>query len=154
MGMSFWPPLALAVVLGVSSASLAAEPRPGGPPPAVAPAAVGVPHPLRLDLPLRLLSQEDAAAMPAPAATGTEALASPDGEPSKHHFDLHLGRAPQAGRSPGDAPPLYGEVGVDLDPRAGLSIVPSYRVVLDQSDRADARTIDAQVLKLGARIRF
>ncbi len=153
--MSSWPLLALAVGLGVSSASLAAEPRPAGPPPALAP-TTGVGRHLSLDLPARALSLDGLAVTP--QADGAEALpdrlARPGDEHRAHRLDLHFGRASRAGRSPGDAPALYGEVGIDLDPVAGLSIVPSYRVVLDQADRPDAGTIDAQVLKLGARIRF
>ena len=152
--MSSWPPLALAVWLGVSSASLAAESRPVGQPPA--PATVGTGRHLSLDLPARAVRLDGFA--PMTQAEQDEALPDRLGrfedERRRHRLELHLGRASQAGRSPGDAPPLYGEVGIDLDPLAGLSIVPSYRVVLDQGDRPDTGTIDAQVLKLGARIHF
>ena len=68
---------------------------------------------------------------------------------------VRLGRTEAVGRSPGDAPPLYGQVGIDLEPRADLSLVPSYRVVLPDADpKTEAEASAAQVLKLDARIRF
>jgi len=76
------------------------------------------------------------------------------GASSVSPLKVRLGRTPAVGRSPGDVPPLYGEVGIDLDSGAGLSLVPSYRVVLPEDDRADAEASAAQILKLGARIRF
>ncbi len=154
--MSSWSPLALAVWLGVSSAGLAGEPRPAAQPPAVAPAAVGVDGHLGLDLALRAVGLDGSAALP--EAEGAKAdpdhLVRPADEPGMHRLDLHAGRTSRVGRSPGDASPLFGEVGIDLDPQAALSIVPSYRLVLDEGDRDHAGTIGAQVLKLGARVRF
>jgi hypothetical protein len=151
--MSSWPPLALAVWLGVSSACLAAEPRPAAQPPADAPAAVDVGRHLSLDLALRAVGLDGAAAISS-AKAEPDRLARPADEPGMRRLALHLGRTSRVGRSPGDAPPLYGEVGIDLDPQAALSIVPSYRLVLDEGDRDHAGTIGAQVLKLGARVRF
>ncbi len=87
------------------------------------------------------------------AEAGRDRLPRPEDEPGVH-LDLHLGHTSPAGRSPGDAPPLFGEVGIDLDSRAGLSLVPSYRLVLDEDDGAESRTVATQILKLGARIRF
>ena len=70
-------------------------------------------------------------------------------------FKVRLGRTPVAGRSPGDAPPLYGEVGIDVDSGTGLSLVPSFRVVLPNDDETAASEAAAtQILKLGAKIRF
>jgi hypothetical protein len=157
-----WPPLALAVWVGVASTCLAAEPRLAGQQPATPPAAAAIKHNLSLDVGPQALSLDGSAfgAETAPAAPGADLLAPPESE-RRMHLDIHLGRTSPAGRSPGDAPPLYGEVGIDLDPLAGLSLVPSYRLVLDEGERTDARTteaqglkLDAQVLKLGARIRF
>jgi hypothetical protein len=157
-----WPPLALAVWVGVAGACLAAEPRPTGQQPAAAPAAADIQRHLSLDVGPQALSLDGLAssAETAPAEPGPATLAWPEIK-RQMHLDLHLGRTSPAGRSPGDAPPLYGEVGIDLDPLAGLSLVPSYRLVLNEGDRTDARTtdaqglkLDAQVLKLGARIRF
>lgn len=150
--MSSWPPLVLAVCFGVSSACLAAEPHAASRQPA--PAAVGSPD-LSLDLALRAVGLDGSGAVTEaqPVEAAPDLSARPEGG-RRLHFDLHLGRTSPAGRSPGDAPPLYGEFGIDLGSRAGLSLVPSYRVVLDEGDRADSGTIEAQVLKLGARIRF
>jgi hypothetical protein len=76
------------------------------------------------------------------------------GEGSVSLLKVRLGRTPAVGRSPGDVPPLYGEVGIDLDSGAGLSLVPSYRVVLSDDDAEASEAGAAQILKLGARIRF
>jgi hypothetical protein len=154
--MSSWPPLALAVWLGVSSACLAAESRPAGEAPAVGSVAVDSGHHLSLDLPLWALDPDGSAS--ARAADRAEARADrlepPADEVEKRFLDLHLGQASRTGRRPGDTPPLYGEVGIDVDALAGLSLEPSYRVVLNEDDRADSRAIAQQVLKLGARIPF
>ena len=150
--MTSWPPLALAVWLGVSSASLAAEPRPAGHAPAPARAELATGRHLSLDLPTRAVGVDGPAAMV--QADAADLLAPPDDEHPSQWLELHLGRDRQAGRMPGDPPSLYGELGIDLDPGARLAIVPSYRVVVDQTDRPYSGTIDAQVLKLGARIRF
>jgi hypothetical protein len=153
--MSSWPPLALAVCIGVSSACLATEPRLAAQPPAGAPAAVDVGRHLSLDLALRAVGLDGAAAIPeAERAEAEPERLAPADDHQMHRLDLHLGRTSRVGRSPGEAPPLYGEVGIDLDPQAALSIVPSYRLVLDEGDRDHAGTIGAQVLKLGARVRF
>ncbi len=152
--MSSWPLLVVAAALAVSSACLAAEPRAAGQQPADAAAAHGQRH-LSLDVTPQVMGVADPAAVSEAhrAEAGHGGLAPPAGE-RRVHLDLHVGRTSPAGRSPGDAPPLFGEVGIDLDPAAGLSLVPSYRVVVDEGDGADGRTIGAQVLKLGARIRF
>jgi hypothetical protein len=154
--MSSWSPLALAVWLGASSAGLAAEPRPAAQPPAVAPAVVGVDDHLSLDLALRAVGLDGSAATPGAerAEADPDPLARPADAPGMHRLDLHAGRTSRAGWSPGHVSPLYGEVGIDLDPQAALSIVPSYRLVLDEGDRDHAGAIGAQVLKLGARVRF
>jgi hypothetical protein len=151
MSLSSWPPLALALWLGLSSACLAA-----GPGATDRQAATVDSRPLSLDLALRAVGLDGSAAGPAtqPAEAGSDRLGAPARERRLRRLDLRLGRAARTGRSPGDPPDFYGEVGVDLDPQAGLSLVPSYRLVLDQSDHADADAIGAQVLKLGARIRF
>ena len=147
--MSFWP-LALAVGLAVAAGTcVAASPQSAGAP-AAASAPVG--RDLSLDLRLRGLTPDSTEA--APVATGPDHLeAAVDGRGDRR-LDLYLGRAQRAGRSPGDAPPLYGEVGFAVDPKARLSLVPSYGVVVEDGERDDAREIAAQVLKLGARIRF
>jgi hypothetical protein len=153
--MSSWLPLVLAVWLGVSSACLAAEPHLASRPPAVAPAGVDG-HDLSLDLALRAVGLDGSGAVAAAqrAEAAPDHLARPGGERRMRRLALHLGRTSSAGRSPGAAPPLYGEVGIDLDPAAGLSLVPSYRLVLDEGERAESGAVAAQVLKLGARIRF
>ena len=160
--MRSFAPLALAVSLGVSSTCLAAESRLADPPPAAAPAAATVARHLSLEVAPQALGLDGSAssAEATPAGPGADLLAPLESE-GRVHLDLHLGRTAIAGRSPGDAPPLYGEVGIDIDPLAGLSLVPSYRLVLDEGNRPDARTtdaqslkLDAQVLQLGARIRF
>ncbi len=157
-----WAPLALGVWVGLAGACLAAEPRLAGQQPPSTPAAADIRHHLSLDVGPQVLGLDGSAssAEAAPAGPGEGLLAPPESEPGMH-LDLHLGRTSPAGRSPGDAPPLYGEVGIDIDPLAGLSLVPSYRLVLDEGERPDARAteaqglkLDAQVLKLGARIRF
>jgi hypothetical protein len=154
--MSPWPPLAVAVALAISSASLAADPRPGGQSPAAAPAAVGSAGHLNLGLLPQVADAKASAAVPGADAAdaGPDGVAQPENVAQDHYLDLHFGRLAQAGRGPGDVPPVYGEVGIDLDPGARLSIVPSYRVVVDQSDRQDRSAIDDQVVKLGARLRF
>ena len=104
---------------------------------------------------------------PAPALPGADAatpasilaerkLEAPrSGEGSASPLKLRLGRTPATGRTPGDVPPLYGEVGIALDSGVGLSLVPSYRVVLPEDDAtAESEASAAQILKLGARIRF
>ncbi len=147
--MSLWP-LALAVGLGVAAGTcLAAEPQPTGEPAAV---SAPVDHDLSLDLTLGGVSPDGSDA--APVETGPDQLELAAAERRDRRLDLYLGRAQRAGRSPGDAPPLYGEVGFDVDPKARLSLVPSIGVVLDDGERDDARAVAAQILKLGARIRF
>jgi hypothetical protein len=157
--MSFWPPLALAVVwLGVSSACLAAEPRPANQPAAVAPATVDSERHLNLAVPLGVLGSDASASNGEadPAAAALDQQEGPTSELPMHFLDLHFGRADQPGRIPGAASPLYGEVGINLATRAGLSLEPSYRVVVNEDDRVDyhSRAIAGQVLKLGARIPF
>lgn len=147
------PPLALVVSLAVSSAALAADHQP----PAAARATLDAERHLSLNLPSQAGGLETAgSALETPLADPPQQSpeAAPGAERRRHLLDLHLGRASALGHSPGDAPPLYGEVGIDLDSQSGLSLVPSYRVVVDEGDSTDSRTIGAQVLKLGARIRF
>jgi hypothetical protein len=154
--VSSWPLLVLAVCLGVSSGCLASEPPPAEAKPAAAPGAVDPGGHLSLDLPLQALGVEDSTVAPDAdhGKAPPDGLAPAEGRHPTPLLDLHFGRGSRAGLMPGDPPPLYGEVGIDLDPSAGLSLEPSYRVVLDQGDRPDSRAIAAQVLKLGARIRF
>jgi hypothetical protein len=140
---------ALVALLAVSGAARAAEP-----PAPERQAGLIVPSVADLFL--------DAAAAPqgtGPDASGGLAERKLDGprlgEAGVSPLKVRLGRTEAAGRSPGDAPPLYGEVGIDLEPRADLSLVPSYRVVLPKADaRTEAEASAAQVLKLDARIRF
>ena len=65
-------------------------------------------------------------------------------------FKIRLGRISALGRSPGAAPPAYGEIGINIAPLPGLSLAPSYKVVLDD----DSARGSGQVLRLGARIPF
>jgi hypothetical protein len=67
---------------------------------------------------------------------------------------FRLGRLSALGRSPGAAPPAYGEIGIDIAPLPGLSLVPSYKVVLDDDSAESSGAVSGQVLKLGARIPF
>jgi hypothetical protein len=67
---------------------------------------------------------------------------------------FRLGRTSALGRSPGAAPPAYGEIGINLAPLPGLSLVPSYKVVLDDDSAGSSGAVFGQVLKLGARIPF
>lgn len=69
-------------------------------------------------------------------------------------LEVRLGRSPAFGQSPGAAPPAYGEVGIDIDPRSSVSLVPSYRVVLDDGGAQSVGAFAAQILKLGVRLRF
>jgi hypothetical protein len=69
-------------------------------------------------------------------------------------FKIRLGRTSALGRSPGAAPPAYGEIGIKIAPLPGLSLVPSYKVVLDDDSAAASGAVSGQVLKLGARIPF
>jgi hypothetical protein len=155
--MSPLPPLALAVLVGASSAAWAVDQS------AIEPRSDLVVPPVveLLDL------QADAAPRAPGSATPKDILgefkldASPDGlgpragERGVSPFKVRLGRTPVAGRSPGDAPPLYGEVGIDVDSGTGLSLVPSFRVVLPNDDETAASEAAAtQILKLGAKIRF
>jgi hypothetical protein len=157
--MSSWPPLVLAVAwLGASSACLAAEPRPADQPAAVAPATVDSERPLNLALSLGVLGSDASASSgeATPVAASLDHADGSAGELPMHFLNLHFGRADRPGRVPGDAHPLYGEVGINFDTPAGLALVPSYRVVVNEDDRADyhSRAIAGQVLKLGARIPF
>jgi hypothetical protein len=81
-----------------------------------------------------------------------EALHPGVGSPSA--LKLRLGRTAAVGRSPGDVPPLYGELGINLDSGAGLALVPSYRVVLSDDEAEGSEASGEQILKLGAQIRF
>jgi hypothetical protein len=96
--------------------------------------------------PSSILGERDADARNGVRRSGHERARSP--------LEVHLGRISAAGRSPGETPPLYGEVGIDIGSVAGLSLVPSYRLVLPDERTEDSEAAAAQVLKLGARIRF
>jgi hypothetical protein len=146
--MPSWSPLGFAAVLGAAGAAWAAEQ------PATK-AHVDLIVPSVADLYLGVDAAPEAAA-PADSFPERTLDASFDGTRPRRDermmlpLEMRLGRTPAVGRSPGDAPPLYGEIGIDLDARADLSLVPSYRVVLP-GDREDAQE---QILKLGARVRF
>jgi hypothetical protein len=155
--VSSWSWVVLAVCLCASGACLAAEaPQANGKPPAAKPAAIDPRHRLSLDLPLQAVGADDTTTTQSPDQASAPADDSqPVGSERRLHLlDLHFGRGSSLGRIPGDPPPLFGEVGIDLGSAAGLSIEPSYRVVVDQDDRPDSHAIAEQVLKLGARIRF
>jgi hypothetical protein len=148
--MSSLPRLALLLLLGASSAGWAAEQPQAD---LVVPPVYG----LRPDLgvqpegsgraaPSSMLGERGADALDDLKRSGHERGRSP--------FEVRLGRTSAAGRNPGDAPPLYGEVGIDIGSIAGLSLVPSYRLVLPDDRTEDSEAAAAQVLKLGARIRF
>jgi hypothetical protein len=154
--VSFWLSLVLAMCLGASGACLAAEPpQANGKPPATKPAAADLRHRLSLDLPLQAFGAGDTTTAPSPdqASAPPDAAQPVASEPRLPLLDLHFGHSSSFGRIPGDPPPVFGEVGIDLG-SAGLSLEPSYRVVLDQDERPDSHAIAEQVLKLGARIRF
>jgi hypothetical protein len=164
--VSSWPLSVLALCLFASGTCLATElPQAGGKPLATQPGAVNLHHRLNLDLPLQALGADDTSSAP----DSDHASARPDDSQSVGSerrmplFDLQFGQGSSLGRIPGDPPPVFGEVGIDLGSRAGLSLEPSYRVVLGQDDRPDSHAISEQilshaiseqVLKLGARIRF
>jgi hypothetical protein len=155
--VSSWPLVVVAVCLGVSGACLASEPPPAKSGPAApAAGAFDSSRHLSLDLPLQSLGAGGSSVAPGadPAKAAPQGLALSEGNPGQALLDLHFGRGSRMGRMPGDPPTLFGEVGIDLDPSAGLSLEPSYRMVLNQGERPDSRAIAAQVLKLGARIRF
>ena len=139
--------LVLVVLLGASSAACAADsPAPERQPELIVPSVADL-----------YLDTGPATGQAAPRKTLSERKHDrPDaGVGSMSPLKMRLGRTPAGGRSPGDAPPLYGEVGIDLNSGAGLSLVPSYRVVLPDADAtAESEASAAQVLKLGARIRF
>lgn len=155
--MSSWPPLALAVLLGASGAASAADPAATD-----RQADLFVPSVVDLDHGL--------GAAPAPEGSGfteperisgqrdldahLDRVKRPGRARNQSPLEVRLGRTPAAGRSPGEAPPLYGEVGIDIGAVAGLSLVPSYRVVLPDDDTEGSEASAAQVLKLGARFRF
>jgi hypothetical protein len=150
--MSSLPRLALLLLLGASSAGWAAE-RPQAD--LVLPPVYGLRHELGVEpapdgsgfaAPSSMLGERGADALDSLRRSGQEGGRSP--------VEVHLGRASAAGRSPGDAPPLYGEVGIDIGSIAGLSLVPSYRLVLPDDRTEASEAAAAQVLKLGARIRF
>jgi hypothetical protein len=142
--------LVLVVLLGASSAACAADsPAPERQAELIVPSVA--------DLYLDTGPAPQATGQAAPPNTFSERkLDRPHaGEGSMSPLKMRLGRTPAVGRSPGDAPPLYGEVGIDLDSGGGLSLVPSYRVVLpDDNATAESEASAAQILKLGARIRF
>ncbi|MGH6905572.1 MAG: hypothetical protein ACREIR_22865 [Geminicoccaceae bacterium] len=150
------PPLALAVLVGASSAAWAVEQS------AIEPSDLVVPPVVELlDLPVDAAPGAPGPATPESMLKERKRDAPPDGlerspgEPGVSPFKVRLGRTPVAGRSPGDAPPLYGEVGIDVDSGTGLSLVPSFRVVLPNDDETAASEAAAtQILKLGAKIRF
>jgi hypothetical protein len=107
------------------------------------------------DLVLDAAPLQGAAPPPGSILTERQLEAPRPGADSASPLKVRLGRTPAVGRSPGDVPPLYGEVGIALDSGAGVSLVPSYRVVLPEDDAtAESEASAAQILKLGARIRF
>jgi hypothetical protein len=143
------PPLALAVLLIVSGAARAADQLAPDRP---------------LDASSRAMVEESGSSRADPAEgdrafadstrradlSGLEPLGRNSMAPT---LRVRLGRLSGLGRNPGAAPPAYGEVGIAVGSLAGLSIVPSYRVIMDDGPAASG-AVDAQVLKLGARIRF
>lgn len=155
--VSSWPSVVLALCLCASGACLAAEPpQANGKLPSPKPAAVDLRHRLSLDLPLQALGADDTTTAQGPDQAGAPADDSQPGGSERRLplLDLQFGQASSFGRIPGDSPPVFGEVGIDLGSAAGLSLEPSYRVVLDQGERPDSHALAEQVLKLGARIRF
>jgi hypothetical protein len=141
--MSSSLPLALAALLGASAAAWAADqPDPGslerG---AYASPAKGAGL---ASAAAKLVASESAVALRPAQSAGQRPLP---------FLELRLGRASAFGQSPAVPPPAYGEVGIDIDPRSGVSLVPSYRIVLDDGDEG-VRSFAAQILKLGVRMRF
>ena len=115
----------------------------------------------RLDLGSRALINQSAAGGTGPdGALAESTLSAEFGSPqgldrnSTPALKFRLGRSSALGRSPGAAPPAYGEIGINLAPLPGLSLVPSYKVVLDDDSAGDSGAFSGQVLKLGARIPF
>jgi hypothetical protein len=143
--------VALAVLLSASSAAWAVDQ------PVVEPRSDLVVPPL-----VDLLDVEADAASEGPGPVTPKSLLeehkldAPDGMArAVSPFKVRLGRTPVAGRSPGEVPPLYGEVGIDVDSGTGLSLVPSLRVVLpNDHETAASGAAATQVLKLGAKISF
>jgi hypothetical protein len=145
--MSSSLPLALAVLLGASGAASAAEqPGPGGP-----------------EVSGRAMPEADAPALNAAKLVDYEAVVTGGashlrprsaGQRPLPFVELRLGRTPAFGHSPAAPPPTFGEVGIDIDPRSSVALVPSYRVILDDDDAQGDGSFAAQILKLGVRMRF
>jgi hypothetical protein len=155
--MSSSLPLALAVLLGASSAVWAAdEPLSDRQGDVGIRAMIDVGEEVGGSLALN--AADLAGSRSAPAERSFDAYLGsprqPRGERAMPALEVRLGRVPAIGRSPGAAPPAYGEIGIDVGPRSGVSIVPSYRVVLDNDLVAAPGAIAGQILKLAARFRF
>lgn len=146
--MSSSLPLALAVLLGASAAAWAADQSdPDGP------EVSGRAMPEAEVRPaLKAAKLVDYEAVVAGGASHLRPTRSADQRPLPF-VELRLGRTSAFGQSPAAPPPAYGEVGIDIDPRSGVSLVPSYRIVLDDGDEG-VKSFAAQVLKLGVRMRF
>jgi hypothetical protein len=150
--MSSLPRLVLLLLLGASSVGWAAEQRQAD---LVVPPVYG----LRADLGAEPAPQGSGWAAPSSmlgerGADALDSLKRSGQERGRSPLEVRLGRTSAAGRSPGDTPPFYGEVGIDIGSIAGLSLVPSYRLVLPDDRTEDSEAAAAQILKLGARIRF
>ena len=147
--MSSSLPLALAVLVGASAAAWAADQSdPAGP------AMSGRAMPEADIRPA--LDAERLVDYGAVVAGGASHLgpARSAGQRPLPFVELRLGRAPVFGHSPAAPPPAFGEVGIDIDPRSSVALVPSYRVVLGDGDAEGDRSFAAQILKLGVRMRF
>jgi hypothetical protein len=141
--------LPLAVLLGASAAVWAADqPNPGGPEVSgrAMPEADARPA---LDA-ARLVDDE---AVVAGGASHLHPARSASQRPLPF-VELRLGRTPVFGHSPAAPPPAFGEVGIDIDPRSSVALVPSYRVILDDDDAEGDGSFVAQILRLGVRMRF
>lgn len=137
-------PLALAVLLGASAAAWAADPYGPGDP-----GAPGRANGQALTA-AKLIGSEPIAA----GRASHRRLAGSAGQRPLPFVRLRLGRTPAFGHSPAAPPPAFGEVGIDIDPRASVALVPSYRVILDDDDAEGDGSFGAQILKLGVRMRF
>jgi hypothetical protein len=147
--MSSSLPLAVVAILGLSSIAWAADQSEHASRPA-APAQVG--RQLAVTPPFATL---DPSIWATPHAAATrKSGGNPNAAQPLSFIELHLGRATRFGANPGDAPHAFGEVGIDIDPRADVALVPSYRVVLGNDEADRSQTFGAQILRLGVRMRF
>jgi hypothetical protein len=155
--MSSLPPLVLAVLLGASSAAWAADQAARNRQADLfVPPVVDLDHGLGADLAPEASGSTEPETIPLTRDLDDrlDGLKGPGGERNQSPLEVRLGRTPAVGRSPGEAPPFYGEVGIDLGSVAGLSLVPSYRLVLPNDAAEESEASAAQILKLGARITF